>query len=248
MKKILAILFSCTVLIGFSLPAFAVEYRETVEYFGTEKSPGKRIIIEGDEKLMLVTTPIECTADALHPMIAAMLARAWAQIYAAKDLSELTPEIIPALEEVKAESNDPFVKALTVEDLVVCDLFDVSLIKNKTEFVHSEPGQTLTFSVKTNLKPGDIFFILHNYEDTSWEVVNRWDLSDDGVLLIAVDSLSPMAIAVPHYYNMVVSGPTSPQTDERSGDASFLNIMVLCMTFAVACGAVYSGRKCLFQE
>lgn len=248
MKKLLTFFLACVILIGITVPAYAVEYTETVETFGTEASPGKKIIIQGDETLMLVTTPIECLEGALHDQIEAMLASAWAQIYAADSLADLTPDIVPALEKVKANSNDPFVKALTVKDLVVCDLFDVSLIKNKTEFIHSEPGKTLTFSVETNLRPGDIFFIMHNYEGTSWEMVNRYDLADNGVLLIALDSLSPMAIAVPHYYNMTVSGPVSPQTDERAGDPLILNIMVLCMTFAVACGAIYSRRKRLFQE
>jgi len=249
MKKLLALILTCTVLLSFTLPAYAVEYTETVETFGTTESPGKKIIIQGDETLMLVTTPIECIDGALHDQIEAMLASAWAQIYAADTLADLTPDIVPALEKVKAQSNDPFVKALTVEDLVVCDLFDVSLIKNKTEFIHSEPGQTLTFSVETNLRPGDIFFIMHNYEGTSWEMVNRYDLADNGVLLIALDSLSPMAIAVPHYYNMEARGPVSPQTDDRSASPVALHTTVFaCMTLAVLCGAYYTRKKRLFQK
>lgn len=246
MKKLLTFFLACAVLLVVTVTAYAVEYTETVETYGTAESPGKKIIIQGDETLMLVTTPIECYSDALHAEIEAMLARAWAQIYAADTLADLTPDVIPALEKAKAASSDPRVKALTVKDLVVCDLFDVSLIKNKTEFVHSTPGQPITFSVESNLRPGDVYIILHNYEGTNWEVVNRCDLGSNGVLLMAVDYLSPFAIAVPHYYDMTVSGPVSPQTDERVGDSSFLNTMVLCMTFAASCGAIYSRKKRLF--
>lgn len=251
MKKLLTFFLACAVLLAVTVPAYAVEYTETVETYGTTESPGKKIIIQGDETLMLVTTPIECTEEALHPEIQKMLAAAWVQINAAGTLADLTPGIIPALEKVKANSSDPMVKRLTVKDLVICDLFDVSLIKNKTEFIHSEPGKTLTFSVETNLRPGDIFFIMHNYEGTSWEMVTRYDLSDNGVLLIALDSLSPMAIAVPVYYNMSASysGPVSPQTDDRSVEPAVLHGTVMaCMTLAVLCGAVYSRRKRLFQK
>jgi len=244
MKKILTFFLACTVLLLFAVPAYAVGYNP---------SPGDdpKIIIEGDETLMLVTTPIECVGDALHVEIQKMLDRAWAQIYAANTLADLTPEIIPALEAVKAESSDPMVKALTVEDLVVCDLFDVSLIKNKTEFVHSDPSRPITFSVKTNLRPGDVFFIMHNYEGNNWEMVYRYDLSGDGVLLIALDSISPMAIAVPHYYNQKVdySGPVSPQTDERSSDMGMKQLAALSgLTLILAAGTVFIRKNYLFGQ
>jgi len=239
MRKILTVLLAGTLLLGCAMPVYAVGYNP---------SPGDdpHIIIEGDEKLMLVTTPVQCTDEALHAAIQAMLTRAWAQINAADTLADLTPEVIPALEQIKAESNDPAVKALEIEDFVICDLFDVSLIKNKTEFVHSTPGQPITFSVKTSLEPGDVFLILHNYEGTGWEVLDRWDLADDGVLLIAVDSLSPFAIAVPDYYNLVIDydGPVSPQTGDRSADAGGWTAAVFsCAAFVFVCGAAFFRKR-----
>ncbi len=198
----------------------------------------------GANEVVLEVTAVSKADDAPTSEIADQLIAAAETIKNADSVTDLVPEIAGALEVIKAASTDPAQKEVTIADLVVHDLFDVSLLKNG-EVIEVPEGGSIRFSLKTTLKPGDIFFVIHNYEGDKWELINDVVLADDGTLTVTVNSLSPFAIisvgapAAP----AVESGatvPVSPQT----GDSFPTMYLVFAVLFAAASAVFFiKARK-----
>lgn len=160
--------------------------------------------------LEIVCTDYADKDDALEEL-ADMLDKAHAQIESAKDVSELTVDMTQALELKKKELNLPDV---TMGDLVVSDLFDVSVVRNEVEMVHLDSSAKIKLQVQTNLKPGEMFFVLHNYSGSAWRVAEESILDEDGLLTIVCEGLSPIAIVVNANVNLDAPAPTEAPAEK----------------------------------
>jgi LPXTG-motif cell wall-anchored protein len=259
MKKISAVLV-LTLLLGlFAFPASAANFKDSVEQ---KQAPTVTTITDktgetikdkdgnaasavirdksGNTVVGISATEIVITAVAdtsasteLTQEAQEKMDNAYEQIQNVSSLAELVPELDNILETLGFEG--------TSDDLVVQDLFDVTVSDDVLEYLAA--GNTLTLRFDLGLNPDDIAVVLHNYEDDLWEVVDSV-VNEDGSVDATFTSLSPVAIAVDSL-NVEVDtsddAPTSPQTG-TDHSVTWI-VMAALMICAVAVGAVLIRRK-----
>jgi hypothetical protein len=105
-------------------------------------------------------------------------------------------------------------KKYTVEDLVVTDLFDVSLVDADGNIIEPDADNPVTLTFKTSFKSDDIVIVLHNKESGKWEVIDpdKVKVNDDGSVSVEFTSFSPIA------FLSVVDDATAD--DNKTDDAS----------------------------
>lgn len=247
MKKLIALLLAVMLMCSLSLTAFAMDFTPSVETKDTpylvkiEDSKGDEydaIFTDEEEQerpfvstttLQLVLTPYAKKDDAIVEDITGYLVDAEYQISKADNAGDLTDSMEEALEKARQTSTDPAAKEVTLDDLVVCDLFDVSLVRDEKIVENVKEGETISFCIQTDLTKDDLFFVLLNCSGDEWKVITDLELDENGVLTITLDSLCAIAILVDNMRLKPVDphGPVSPQT----GDASLL---IAAAVFAVA--------------
>lgn len=185
----------------------------------------------------LVITPVAKKQDAPTAGITQNLDRAETQIKRAEELTDLTPDLREALDEAKQDAlASSAIQNVRIDDLAVSDLFDVTYLVNGKETPIGE-GNKITFTIKTNLTKDETFFVMHNYKDNEWEMVEDVKLADNGNLTITVDSLSPFAIIVDKtaYLTPDPAGPSSPKTGEMPNYAYLASTVALLTCAAFLC-------------
>jgi hypothetical protein len=257
MKKISAVLV-LTLLLGlFAFPASAANFKDSVEQKQaptittiTDKN-GETIkdkdgnaasavirdkngnTVIGISATEIVITAVADTATELTQEAQEKMDNAYEQIQNASSLTELVPELDDILETLGFEG--------TVEDLVVQDLFDISVSDDVKEYLAA--GNTLTIRFDLEMDPDDLAIVLHNYEDDNWEVVDS-EVNEDGSVDATFTSLSPVAIAVDSLNVEVdtsANAPTSPQTGtDHPVTGIFVAVLLVC---AVVVGTVLIRRK-----
>lgn len=254
MKKIVAILAVIALIAALTVPAFAVEFTPSAETKAApevvqqtdESGNAVEVIVYNEDgtvaedtgEYSVVITSASNPSAAPSAEIAEQLADAKEQVQAADTVAELTSGMSVALQMAKASSTDAADKEVDMTDLVVRDLFDVTVMKGGE--VAEDVGAT-TFTVSTNLKQDEMYFVLHNYEEDEWEVVEDTSLAANGDLTITLNSRSPIAIITPGTVTAAAGdgAPTSPQTGEN---ASLL--LILGLVFAAAAVVMFTvGRK-----
>ena len=206
MKKLATLVTLVLALAMLTVSASAANFTPSVE---RKPAPTVTSAVTADGTAIdLVVTPVSAKDSAASPEIAEKLESAYAQIQAAASLTDLVPDIGTALSKIDS--------SLSVSDLVVRDLFDISYTDG------SDATGSVTAKLQTDLAAGTPVLVLHNYEGTNWEVLptENVSLDNNGVLTITVDSLSPFAIVVPASAN--TSSGTSPQTGESISNAALL--------------------------
>ncbi len=181
----------------------------------------------------LVITPASEKYQAVATKITDNLVRAELQISQVEHLGQLTAEMEQALQQAKKEQKVSYIDEVDIDDLVVRDLFDVSLVRDG-QVVPVPDGHTITFSIQTDLADDDLHFVLHNPVNHDWEVLEEAEAAHDGIITITVDTLSPFAIAVDQAADLDVdpSGPSSPQTGEST------SVLFAVGAVALLCAAV----------
>lgn len=257
MKKI-SVALVLTLLLGlFAFPVAAANFKDSVEQKQaptvatitdkngetiTDKNgnPASAVIrdkngntVIGIAASEIVVTAIADKATALTEEAQEMMDNAYEQIQNVSSLAELVPELDDILKDLGFEG--------TAEDLVVQDLFDISVSDDVKEYLAA--GNTLTIRFEANLNADDLAVVLHNYEDDNWEVVDS-EVNEDGTIDATFTSLSPVAIAVDSYDVAVdtsANAPTSPQT---GNDFPFTGMIVaLLVVCAVVVGVVVVRKK-----
>ena len=101
----------------------------------------------------------------------------------------------------------------TVQDLVISDLFLASLVRDKAVIEAIEEGKEVKFMIKPTLFTEDDFFaLLHSEDGADWDIVENVEWTDDGCLVITVDTLWSFAIVLEKSV-AIPDGPDGPQTD-----------------------------------
>ena len=183
--------------------------------------------------LELVITPASEKHQAVAEKITDNLVRAELQIAGVEHLGHLTVEMEQALQQAKLEKKVPHIDEVSVEDLVIRDLFEVSIVRDG-QVVPVPDGHTITFSIQTDLTDDELHFVLHNPVNHDWEVLEEAEAAHDGIITIVVDSLSPFAIVVDQAADLDVdpAGPSSPQTGEST------SVLFAVGAVALLCAAV----------
>ena len=161
----------------------------------------------------LIVTPISQASQAAQA-ISEMLTNAYEQIQQADTIADLVPTIGDFLQTIGS--------AAQVADLVVRDVFDVSLTGTAAEYLAQE-GNNITLRFDLGLAPSATLIVLHNYEGSNWEIIpdDRVVQNADGTVDVTFDSLSPIAFVVDSTetdtsVSTDADAPTSPQTGDSS--------------------------------
>ena len=161
----------------------------------------------------LIVTPISQASQAAQA-ISEMLTNAYEQIQQADTIADLVPTIGDFLQTIGSASQ--------VADLVVRDVFDVSLTGTAAEYLAQE-GNNITLRFDLGLAPSATLIVLHNYEGSNWEVIDddKVVINNDGSVDVTFDSLSPVAFVVDKTETDTsastdADAPTSPQTGDSS--------------------------------
>ena len=161
----------------------------------------------------LIVTPISQASQAAQA-ISEMLTNAYEQIQQADTIADLVPTIGEFLQTIGS--------AAQVADLVVRDVFDVSLTGTAAEYLAQE-GNNITLRFDVGVAPSATLIVLHNYEGSNWEIIpdDRVVQNADGTVDVTFDSLSPIAFVVDSTETDTsastdADAPTSPQTGDSS--------------------------------
>lgn len=261
MKKISVVLMAVILTAAMGLSAFAADFvpsieaktaPEVVEIESEGESYGS-LVIEGEDDSSVEGVPMydENAEDtilefylisaaektkAILPQIEADLTNSQKQIAAASDLGKLDEgldeAIMVKIDEFYGDSDEK----IGVEDLVVSDLFDASLIRDKKVMEQIESGKNVRFIISPNVTKDEFFVLLHNIGGEHWEAVNTVQWTNDGKLMITVNKLDVFAIAVVKNADIPIEtdDPGSPQTGSGSGmNFFYAGIAVLCVGAAV---------------
>lgn len=252
MKKLALFLVAAMMLFTLAIPASAdvkftgsVEQKPapTVEPITDENGNEVAAIIRdqngnevaGVDATQLTITPVSDLANAPEE-IREMLEAAYEQIQQAETIDDLVPDV--DLNTVLQEMGS----AASVDDLVVRDVFDVSVSGAAAEYL-AQDGNNITFRFALNIAPTATLLVLHNYEGSNWELIDndRVVINADGSVDVTFDSLSPVAFVVDKTetdtsVSTDANAPTSPQTgDSTLPPVAGAGLMVLgCVAVASA--------------
>ena len=220
LKKISVTLVAIAMVTAMAVPAFAADFTSSVtgksapETVTTTNSSGETvaaIIYDANGKEAasipvgsLTVTPVS-EAKTANASVSKQLTAAYEQL-------QTTPldSIAPAL----TESVKTYSPQMTVEDLVVRDLFDVSLDDSAKEQL-AKNGNAIKIQFALNLPSDALLLVLHNTEGTTWELIadNKVVRNSDGSVTVEFDSLSPIAFLTDGGSLATdPNAPTSPQT------------------------------------
>ena len=162
----------------------------------------------------ITVTPVSALEQAAAD-ISEMLSNAYEQIQQADTIADLVPTIGEFLQSIGNTVTQ-------VADLVVRDVFDVSLTGTAAEYLAQE-GNNITLRFDLGLAPSATLIVLHNYEGSNWEIIpdDRVVQNADGTVDVTFDSLSPIAFVVDSTETDTsastdADAPTSPQTGDSS--------------------------------
>jgi len=220
LKKISVTLVAIAMVTAMAVPAFAADFTSSVtgksapETVTTTNSSGETvaaIIYDANGK---ETASIPVGSLTVTPVSEAKTANASVskQLTAAYEQLKTTPlvSIAPAL----ADAVKTYSPQMTVEDLVVRDLFDVSLDNSAKEQL-AKNGNAIKIQFALNLPSDALLLVLHNTEGTTWELIadNKVVRNSDGSVTVEFDSLSPIAFLTDGGSLATdPNAPTSPQT------------------------------------
>ena len=232
MKKFASLLMAALLLVAMALPASAaVNFVDSVEQ---KPAPTVETVTDasGNEVSAIIQdasgnevhgvtadqmsiTPVSDLASA-PAEIREQLEAAYEQIQNAASVANLVPDVdVASILQTMGSSS-------SVEDLVVRDVFDVSVSGEAAEFLAQE-GNAITIRFQLNIAPTSTLLVLHNYEGSNWEVIDddKVVINNDGSVDVSFDSLSPVAFVVDQTETDTSAStdddaPTSPQTGDSS--------------------------------
>ena len=182
----------------------------------------------------ITVTPVSALDQAAAD-ISEMLSNAYEQIQQANTIADLVPTIGEFLQSIGNTVTQ-------VADLVVRDVFDVSLTGTAAEYLAQE-GNNITLRFDVGVAPSATLIVLHNYEGSNWEIIpdDRVVQNADGTVDVTFDSLSPIAFVVDSTETDTsastdANAPASPQTgDSRLRPVAGAGLIALgCVALASA--------------
>ena len=230
MKKFASLLMAALLMVAMALPASAVDFTPsvqqkpapTVETITDASGNQVSAIIQdasGNEVAGVTTdqmsiTPCVRRGQCPRRDSGAAGSRLRADSERCPSVANLVPDVdVASILQTMGSSS-------SVEDLVVRDVFDVSVSGEAAEFLAQE-GNAITIRFQLNIAPSSTLLVLHNYEGSNWEVIDddKVVINNDGSVDVTFDSLSPVAFVVDQTETDTSAStdddaPTSPQTGD----------------------------------
>jgi nitrogen fixation protein FixH len=171
----------------------------------------KEVVVDGKKVTVdvVVTAASEAEDKDTHEDISEALKEAKKDLTEVKSLDELKTADGGTIKEDLEKAVDQFNKSISVpstgtttetkqykaEDLVVTDLFDVSLVDSNGKIIEPDADNPVTLTFKTSFKSDDIVIVLHNKDTGKWEVIDsdKVKVNDDGSVSVEFTSFSPIA-------------------------------------------------------
>lgn len=223
-KKLSSLLLAGILALSMSVPALAAEFTPSVESKAAPEvvaqtdSSGNEcaaIIYDADGKELigvptgdLIVTPVSSTNETASAETKKALDDAYEQLKSVSSLAELSSDLESIIKEVSAD--------LTLDDLVVRDLFDVTVTGTYAEYL-SQDGSSISVRFKLSADAESLAAVLHNVEGTTWETVSndRITRNTDYTADVVFYSLSPVAFLFDAgKLSVDPNAPDSPQTGE----------------------------------
>lgn len=251
MKKQMIPIMLAVLALTMSIPAMAANFTPSVEgkeapevvpVLGESGNEVAAVIYDNQGAVVseiphgeIIVTSVSQAASA-EETIASMLDAAYSQINSVTSLDKLTDELVPALQNLSDE--------VAVEDLVVRDLFDVTLTGDYSTHLDTE-GNYVVIRFALNLKPDTLLLVLHNYSGDQWEVISNEHVirHENGDVSVTFHNLSPVAFVVDGAQITIgPDDPTSPQTGEAQSGLIIAGTL-LFGSAAVVCFVLSSRKK-----
>jgi hypothetical protein len=171
----------------------------------------KEVVVDGKKVTVdvVVTAASEADDKDTHEDISEALKDAKKDLTEVKSLDELKTADGGTIKEDLEKAVDQFNKSISVpstgtttetkqykaDDLVVTDLFDVSLVDSNGNIIEPDEDNPVTLTFKTSFKSDDIVIVLHNKDTGKWEVIDsdKVKVNDDGSVSVEFTSFSPIA-------------------------------------------------------
>lgn len=222
-KKIFTMFLAIVLTVTMSIPAMAAEFTPSVE-----GKPAPDVVTQTDSNGNecaaiiydangnevtgvpsgdLIITPVSAE-DAPSSEIKEKLMDAYEQLQSVSSLTELSPDLETVIKEVST--------SLTVDDLVVRDMFDVSVTGTYADYL-SQEGNSITIKFNLSADANSLAAVLHNISDSMWETVpnDRITRNGDRTADVVFYELSPIAFLFDAgKLNIDPNAPDSPQTGE----------------------------------
>jgi LPXTG-motif cell wall-anchored protein len=193
----------------------------------------KEVVVDGKKVTVdvVVTAASEAEDKDTHEDISEALKEAKKDLTEVKSLDELKTADGGTIKEDLEKAVDQFNKSISVpstgtttetkqykaDDLVVTDLFDVSLVDSNGNIIEPDEDNPVTLTFKTSFKSDDIVIVLHNKETGKWEVIDsdKVKVNDDGSVTVEFTSFSPIA-----FLSVVDDATADGNTDDTTTDGT----------------------------
>jgi LPXTG-motif cell wall-anchored protein len=193
----------------------------------------KEVVVDGKKVTVdvVVTAASEADDKDTHEDISEALKDAKKDLTEVKSLDELKTADGGTIKEDLEKAVDQFNKSISVpstgtttetkqykaDDLVVTDLFDVSLVDSNGNIIEPDEDNPVTLTFKTSFKSDDIVIVLHNKDTGKWEVIDsdKVKVNDDGSVTVEFTSFSPIA-----FLSVVDDATADGNTDDTTTDGT----------------------------
>lgn len=256
MKKKLAVVLAAVLVLVMALPAYAAKYTPSVEQNGApsvvqqQNSSGTYVDFlayddEGHElppadvdDLILVITPIGQKDSAPNQQIKDILAWAKSDIDNAADLTKLVSGLQAKLDDLA--KTDSKLEGAKAKDLVVCDLFDVALVrKSDNSYVSFADAGISSLKIKLDCSGLNIALMAANAG--GWTILDGTELSSDGTMTITLSDLG--AVAFVRVGAADSGGKTSPQTGYAANNGILVSVALVAALVGVVGACTLADKK-----
>lgn len=205
-----------------------------------KKADGTTVEVKAES---IKVTPVTDIKDAPAEVKEA-LEKADKQIKEVKDLKEMVPDIVDVLKEVnKVKGTD-----VKTEQLVVRDLFDVTL-DEESKAILAEGGE-ITIKFNVEVADDEVLIVLHNYEGDKWETIanDKVKVNADGTVEVTFTSLSPVAFvtadktAAPEE-DAEAPAETEEPAEKEGGMSTGVIVVIVLIIVAVVAYFAMKGKK-----
>ena len=253
-KRAFGLFLAVVMVLTMSIPVFAadftpsVEAKQAPEIAAQKDSQGNdcaAIIYDADGNEIagvpfgnLIITPISSCENS-SAEIRERLKAAYQQLKSADRLTDLSADLEKIVKEMFPN--------LTEDDLVIRDLFDVSVTGIYADYLKQE-GNYIKIRFKLSEDAKLLAAVLHNIIGSDWETVvnDRITRNDDKTVDVVFYDLSPIALLFDAgKLGVDPNGPTSPQTGEPEPNNSVWVFAAAAVVLAAGCAVVVKRRFAL---
>ena len=220
MKKVIAILTALVLVVCMGTTAFAAEFTPSVvekdaptvvvKTEGNNTYAGTIVDANGTEvekipSIKLIVTPVSKVETSTQ--IPAESKTNLKEAYAA--LSKADVKLSDLIKELDEDVKESLGKDVTVDDLIIRDLFDASLVDDNGALVTIDKDHRLVVTFDIGIEANKAVFAMKYNEEKKWESIYAIHNNGDGTVTCEFDHLCPIAFLVEGAADSADTGDTS---------------------------------------